>query len=50
MKNVTITLPEDVARWARVWAAERESSLSKAIADLLSERMNADSEYVKAMD
>ena len=28
MKNITITLPEDVARWVR--AAERDRSVSRA--------------------
>ncbi len=35
MKNVTITLPEDLARWVRVRAAENERSVSKWIAELL---------------
>jgi hypothetical protein len=29
MKNVTVTLKEDVARWARVKAAEQDKSPSK---------------------
>ena len=29
MKNITITLPEDVARWLRIRAAENERSVSK---------------------
>jgi hypothetical protein len=38
MKNVTITLPDDLARRARVAAAEQDKSLSRFIADLLEER------------
>jgi hypothetical protein len=38
MKNVTITLPDDVARRARVEAARQDKSLSRFIADLLAER------------
>jgi len=38
MKNVTVTLPEDTARWVRVWAAEQGKSVSAALADLLEER------------
>jgi len=35
LKNVTITLTEDVARWARVKAAEADSSVSKLVGDML---------------
>jgi hypothetical protein len=43
MKNVTISLRENVARWARVKAAEEDKSLSRFLADLLEERMRSDS-------
>lgn len=39
MKNVTISLDEKVARWARVKAAEQDKSLSRFLAELLEERM-----------
>jgi hypothetical protein len=42
MKNVTITLPEDLARRARVEAAKEDKSLSRFIADLLEERCKAE--------
>lgn len=35
MKNITITLPEDVARWLRVKAAEDQRSVSRWIGELL---------------
>jgi hypothetical protein len=38
MKNVTITLPDDLARKARVEAAKADKSLSRFVADLLAER------------
>jgi hypothetical protein len=38
MKNVTITLPDEVAARARVEAARQAKSLSRFIADLLAER------------
>jgi hypothetical protein len=38
MKNVTITLPDDLARRARVEAAKEDKSLSRFVADLLDER------------
>jgi hypothetical protein len=41
MKNVTITLDEDVAHWARVEAARDGKSLSRWIGDSLREEMKA---------
>jgi hypothetical protein len=35
MKNVTITIEEDVARWARIRAAEEETSLSRRVGEML---------------
>jgi hypothetical protein len=45
MKNVTISLDERVARWARVKAAEEDKSLSRFLADLLEDRMGQDSNH-----
>jgi hypothetical protein len=39
LRNVTVTLDEETARWARVEAAERDVSVSRLISDLLRERM-----------
>ena len=49
MKNVTITLDEETAAWARVHAAERNMSLSRYVGDLLRERMRHSREYEQAM-
>jgi hypothetical protein len=38
MKNVTITLPDDLAHRARVEAAKQDKSLSRFVADLLAQR------------
>lgn len=38
MKNVTVTLPEDTARWVRVWAAEQGKSVSAALAELVEDK------------
>ena len=35
LKNVTITLEDEVARWARVKAAEENSSVSQLVGNLL---------------
>ena len=50
MKNVTVTLPEDVARWLRVRAAESERSVSKWLADLLQSMKRREDEYEVAME
>lgn len=47
-KNVTITLDEEVARWARVAAAQRDISLSRFLAGLLREAMEGEGAYEAA--
>ena len=49
MKNITITLPEDLARWVRIRAAENERSVSRWLADLLEGMRRRDDEYAIAM-
>ena len=49
MKNVTITLDEEVARWARVMAAEQNTSVSRLVGEMLREKMNAEHNYQIAM-
>ena len=49
MKNVTITLDEEVARWARVWAARHDTSVSRILGELLEERMLREEGYEAAM-
>jgi len=39
MKNVTITLEEEVARWARIMAAKENTSVSRLVGELLREKM-----------
>jgi hypothetical protein len=41
LRNVTVTLEEDVAQWARIEAARRDTSLSRFLGALLKERVNA---------
>ena len=40
MRNVTVTLEEDVAEWARIEAARRDTSVSRLLGVLLKERMS----------
>lgn len=42
MRNVTIKIDEDVARWARVHAAKNDTSISKMVETLLRRRMEAE--------
>jgi hypothetical protein len=49
MKNVTITLDEETARWARIEAAHRDMSVSRLIGELLHEHMRAQTTYEEAM-
>ena len=48
LKNVTITLSEEVARWARVRAAEENVSLSKLVSKILEAQMVRSDEYQEA--
>jgi hypothetical protein len=49
LRNVTITLDEETARWARVEAARRDVSVSRFIGQMLHERMDDDVRYEQAM-
>ena len=49
MKNVKITLLEDIARWLRVKAAEDDRSVSRWIAELLERMRRREDEYDVAM-
>jgi hypothetical protein len=42
-------LDEDVAQWARIEAARRDTSVSRMLGELLKERMAAQSGYERAM-
>ena len=48
MKNVTLTLPDHVARQARIWAAEADTSVSQFLSRILVERMERESGYGQA--
>ena len=50
MKNVTITLDERVARWARIRAAEQNTSVSRLVGELLREKMIDEQQYLIAKE
>ena len=45
LRNITITLEEELARWARVEAARSDTSVSRYLANILKERMKQNDEY-----
>jgi hypothetical protein len=49
LRNITLTLEEEVARWARIEAAKEDISVSRFLADILKQRMAAQDDYAKAM-
>jgi hypothetical protein len=49
LRNVTVTLEEEVAQWARIEAARRDTSVSRLLGALLKERMSAHQGYERAM-
>ncbi|MGB7847854.1 MAG: hypothetical protein WBL63_19745 [Candidatus Acidiferrum sp.] len=49
LRNITITLEEEVARWARVEAARRDTSVSRYLAGVLKQQMEERGEYERAM-
>jgi plasmid stability protein len=49
MKNITITLEEKVASWTRIRAAERETSVSRLVGEMLKEKMLAEESYGASM-
>jgi len=48
MKNVTITLDENVAHWARIRAAELNTSVSRLLGEMLREKMLDNEKYDQA--
>lgn len=45
MKNITITLDEQTARWARIEAAHRGTSVSRLIGEILREQRTREDRY-----
>lgn len=49
MRNVTITVREEVARWARIRAAELDTSVSRLLGEMLERLMLEEQDYHAAM-
>jgi hypothetical protein len=50
MKNVTITMEDHVADWARVEAAKNNTSLSRMLGEFVAEKMLRDDAYSRAYE
>lgn len=50
MRNVTITVDEEVARWARIQAAERQTSVSRLVGEMLRQKMVTEEGYRAAQE
>jgi hypothetical protein len=48
MKDVTVRLPDEAAAWLRARAAERKTSMSRILGEMVEERMRASSQYEAA--
>jgi len=48
LRNITITLEENLAHWARIEAARSDTSVSRFLAEILKERMMQKDEYQAA--
>ncbi len=49
MKNITVTLDDETAAWARVYAARQNKSLSRFLGELLHSKMHESHAYEEAM-
>ena len=50
LKNITITVSEEAARWARRKAAEENTSVSKLVGKMLEDQMRQTDAYWKAYE
>ncbi len=49
LRNVTVTMEEDVAKWARMEAARRDISVSKLMAEIVLREMAGADDYERSM-
>lgn len=48
MKNLTITVDDDVLEWARVQAARRGTSVSRMVGEVLADMQRREDAYARA--
>jgi predicted transcriptional regulator len=49
MKNITITMEDDVAEWVRIEAAKRNASISRLMGEWVAQKMRQEDAYEQAM-
>ncbi len=49
MRNLTLTVDDDVAQWARVYAARQGRSVSRVVGEILRQKMLEEEGYQSAM-
>ena len=50
LRNLTITVEDEVARWARLRAAHENKSVSRLVGEMLRAHMQEDEGYLTAMN
>lgn len=50
LKNITITLSEEAAHWARIKAAEQSTSVSKLVGRMIEDQMRRGDDYWQAYE
>jgi len=50
LKNITITVSEEAAHWARMKAAEESTSVSKLVGRMIEDQMRRGDEYWRAYE
>lgn len=50
MKNITVSMKEDAADWARLEAARRNTSVSRLLGEMVAEKMRHNDSYERAMN
>jgi hypothetical protein len=50
LKNITITVSEEAAKWARKKAAEENTSVSKLVGRMLESQMRTSDDYWRAYE
>ena len=49
MKNVTITVEDATLEWVRIEAAKRNTSVSRLVGEMLTDKMQFDDTYARAL-
>ena len=49
MKNVTITVEDATLEWIRIEAAKRNTSVSRLVGEMLTDKMQFDDAYARAL-